>query len=243
MCPHENLGLWRLGWADVIVLWLRRGMPVVLAAAVVALAAGCSLIQPSNRVLAAQPQSGSTSAATSSGGTSASPSTPAAGTQPEWVRALGADVVVAAPGTAAPGDDSPGAAVEGFFDAVNAGSLMQACAYIPPSAQASCQATMARVPTGSGPTLQDFALGYVAVEGNEALVGITGTDCPANQTSACASNFDPAAGLDEGEPFSVLWAEQVAANASSTTNSYSLAPCLKVGTKWYLYGTDLGGNT
>ena len=103
---------------------------------------------------------------------------------------------------------------------------------------------MARVPTGSGPTLQDFALGYVAVEGNEALVGITGTDCAANQTPACASNFDPAAGLDEGESFSVLWAEQVAANASSsTTNSYSLAPCVKIGTKWYLYGTDLGGKT
>jgi hypothetical protein len=41
----------------VIVLRLRRTMPVVLAVAVGALAAGCSWIQPSNQVLADQGQS------------------------------------------------------------------------------------------------------------------------------------------------------------------------------------------
>jgi hypothetical protein len=134
--------------------------------------------------------------------------------------------------------------VHGYVNAVNAGTLVQACIYDPPSAVASCQAEMAQVPAGSTPTIQDFALGYVAIDGNEALVGVTGTVCVPNDTPACTSNDDPAAIFSEAKPFSVLWAESVAADSSSsTTNSYSLAPCVEVGANWYVYNPGPGGNT
>lgn len=207
-------------------------MLAVLPAAVVALA-GCSLIQPSNQVLADQGQS-----TPPVGVTSPSASAPAAGAQPAWGRALGAGVVVTAPAAAAPGDDSPGAAVQGEQDATSAS---QACTYFPPSAQASCQAAVAQAPSGNSGTMQNFALGYVAVDGNEALVGSTGTSCSPDATPNCESNNDPAAIFSQGKLFSVLWAESVAADLS-TGNNYQLIPCVEVGGNWYLYWPAAGGN-
>jgi len=103
---------------------------------------------------------------------------------------------------------------------------------------------MADVATGSTPTFRDLALGYVVVDGNEALVGVTGTICVPNETPACTTNDDPAAIFSEAQPFPQLWAESVAADgSSSTSNSYSLAPCVKVGTNWYIYNPGSGGNT
>lgn len=160
-------------------------MPAVLTAAIVALAAGCSLVEmPSNRVLAGPAQTGSAVSTAPSGGTSA----PAARGQPVWAQELGADVVLTAPAAAAPGHDSPGAAMHGYVNALNSGKPIPACKYYPPSAQAVCRTTMAHVSTGSGPTIRDFALGYVAIDGNRALAGATGTFCEPNQTPACTSN-------------------------------------------------------
>lgn len=101
---------------------------------------------------------------------------------------------------------------------------------------------MAEVPTGSSPgTVGNFALGYVAVDGNEALVGSTGTSCSPDATPTCESNTDPAAIFSQAKPFPQLWAESVAADLS-TTNSYQLLPCVKVGNKWYDYWPLAGGN-
>ena len=157
---------------------------------------------------------------------------------------MGAGVVVTAPAAAAPGHDSPGAAMDGYVSALNARTLTRACRYFPPSAQAACRAEMAMARSGSSlPTIRDFALGYVAVDGDRALVGATGTFCLPDQTPACSSNDDPAAIFSAGKPFSELWAESVAAdNATTTTNSYSLAPCVEVGNKWYIYNAGPGGN-
>jgi hypothetical protein len=103
---------------------------------------------------------------------------------------------------------------------------------------------MAAVGTGSLPTLRDLALGYVVVDGNEALVGFTGTVCAPNETPKCRTNDDPAAIFSEGQPFPHLWTESVDADtSSSTSNSYSLAPCVKVGANWYVYNPGQGGNT
>ena len=196
---------------DVVVLLLRCTMPAVLAAAVVALAAGCSWIQPSNRVLAEQGQSTSSSA-----GTSSSASAPAPPAQPAWAAALGVGVVVTAPTAATPGDDSPGAAVHGLAHTMSTGTLAQTCAYYPPSDQASCRAIMAQVPVGSrSGSIRDFALGYVAVDGNEALVGVTGTFCMPTAKPACMTNDNPAAIFSEAKPFRELWAESVAADVST----------------------------
>jgi hypothetical protein len=227
------------GVGNVSVLRLARTVPGVVAAAVVALVGGCSWIQPSNQVLAAQGESAAPSARPNP-----SPSDPAASAQPAWVRALGAGVVVTAPAAAAPGDDSPGAAVQGYFNALIAGKPIQACTYYPPSGQASCRKLMAAVGKGSIPTLRDLALGYVVVDGNKALVGFTGTVCAPDETPACRTNDDPAAIFSDAQPFPHLWAESVAADTSSSgRNSYSLAPCVEVGSNWYVYNPGQGGNT
>ncbi len=101
---------------------------------------------------------------------------------------------------------------------------------------------MAGLPASDAPTVGNFVLGYVAVAGDEALVGSTGTFCTPHQTPACVSNDDPAAIFSEAKSFTELWAESVAA-AESTTNSYSLIPCVKVDGAWYIYNTGPGGNT
>jgi hypothetical protein len=241
MGKHARILPFAIG--NVTVLRLRRTMPAVLAATVVALAAGCSLVEmPSNRVLAGPAQTASASATAPSGGTTPATSAPAAGARPAWAQALGADVVLTAPAAAAPGHDSPGAAMHGYVSALNAGRLIQTCKYYPPSAQAICRTTMGDVHTGSSPTIRDFALGFVAVDGNRALVGVTGTFCVPHQTPACTSNHDPAAIFSAAKPFPRLWAESVAADISPTTNRYSLAPCVKIGTKWYVYNPGPGGN-
>jgi len=82
--------------------------------------------------------------------------------------------------------------------------------------------------------MKDFALGYIAIDGNEALVGVTGTFCVPHQTPECTSNRDPAAIFATAKPFAALWVESVAADASAATTGYSLAPLVKVGTRWYL---------
>jgi hypothetical protein len=232
-------GTLTLGADNASVLWLRRTRPAVLAAAVVALAAGCSWIQPSNQVLADQGQS-----AAASSGTSPSPSPPAASAQPPWARALGPGVVVTAPAPAAPGYNSPGAAVQGAENESNADTAALACEYYPPSDEASCQALFAEVNPSSSPgTMQmsNFALGWVAVDGNKALVGSTGTSCDSDATPACFTNDDPAAIFSQAKPFSMLWTESVAADVSPTF-SYGLVPCVQVGGNWYVYWPLTSGN-
>jgi hypothetical protein len=222
-------GALAFGAGTVSALRLRRIVPAVLTVAFVTLAAGCSLIQPSNQVLADQGVS-----TAPSGRISPPAPTSAASTQPSWAGALGAGVALTAPAVAAPGNDSPGAVVQGFVNAVNAGPLLLVCPYFPPSAQASCRVGAASAPN-SGDTIRDFALGYVAVDGNEALVGSTGTFCVPNDTPVCMSNADPASIFSSAEPFSELWAQSVVANGSSAGNIYALIPCVKVGAGWYLY--------
>jgi hypothetical protein len=161
-------------------------------------------------------------------GTSASPSS----APPGWVQGLGVGITVIDPATPLPGHASPGATVRGLVDAVNTGNGKKICTYILPSVQAGCRAALSgRGRLVGGPTFRHFALGYVAVHGNKALVGTTGTVCTPGQTPRCVSNHNPAAIFTTAKPFATLWAESVAAGSKS----YSLAPCAKVGTRWYIY--------
>ena len=84
------------------------------------------------------------------------------------------------------------------------------------------------------PTFNNFALGYVAIDGNQALVGSTGTDCVATAKPRCSSNHNPAAIFSTGRTFKVLWAQTVTAYNSSA-NVYSLDLCIKIGASWYNY--------
>jgi hypothetical protein len=99
--------------------------------------------------------------------------------------------------------------------------------------QVSCKTGMARQKSATAPTIKNAAIGYAAIDGDEALVGTTGTLCAHPQKPLCNSNSDPAAILSGGKPFGALWSEQAKADAANDV--YMLASCVKVGGSWYLY--------
>ncbi len=196
----------------------KRSGPPMVAAAVCAAAIGLGL-----------------SSCGGGGGSPGASSKPA----PSWAAGLGRGVKVVAPALVNGGHDSPAAAVQGEVDALIAGGLPAACAYLEPAVQAACSSAVASAPSGSAATFQDFAIGYVAIDGSQALVGTTGTDCDPNQTPSCATNKDPAAIFSTGLPFATLYSQAIAANSSNSTgNSYSLLPCVRVGSEWYLFQPD-----
>ena len=146
--------------------------------------------------------------------TRAAPASPAVAL-PAWARGLGAGVTVVAPATALPGNGTPGAALEGDMTALNRGKAVEACPYYPPSIQAECHAKLAGAPAADFPAIKGFALGYVAIDGDRALVGSTGTFCAPNQKPACSANSDPAAIFSAVKPFGTLWAEAIAQDRKS----------------------------
>ena len=83
-------------------------------------------------------------------------------------------------------------------------------------------------------TTTGFSLGYVAVDGDRALVGFTGTVCQPGQHPECVTNRDPAAIFSTAKPFATLWTESIA-SANSPILSYALTPCMRISGRWYLY--------
>lgn len=152
---------------------------------------------------------------------------------PSWAKALGAGVTVTS-GNASPGDGSPGGSLLGALTSAEAGDFTKFCSYLPPSQQNDCNSTLSGVPAASlktaMPTYKNVVVTYTAIDGNEALVGVTGTICDPNQTPSCISNSDPAAFFDSGKPFPTLWSESIA-----NSSSYTPAPMTKVNGKWYIY--------
>ena len=101
-------------------------------------------------------------------------------------------------------------------------------------AQAACTQDAAAGQTNDG-SYQNFGLGYIAVDGNEALAGNVGTYCNVNFVPTCATNSDPAAIFSSGQSFATLYNAALAAAAnSSPSNNYSLEPCIEIGSAWYL---------
>ena len=86
--------------------------------------------------------------------------------------------------------------------------------------------------SSSAPSLKNAGIGYVAIDGNKALVGTTGTFCVPDNTPKCFTNNDPAAIFSTKKPFGTLWTQ---ANQSNSENVYSLATCIQVSGHWYLY--------
>lgn len=153
--------------------------------------------------------------------------------QPSWASALGSGVTIVAPSQRAPGNGSPDAVIEALFAAVEAKRYPSVCAYVEPAVQATCKIGMAQETSATAPTIKNAAIGYAAIDGDEALVGTTGTFCAHPQNPKCYSNSDPAAILSGGKPFSTLWSDQ--AKGGAPNDVYQLAACLKVGGRWYLY--------
>jgi hypothetical protein len=152
---------------------------------------------------------------------------------PSWAKALGAGVTVTA-GNASPGDGSPGGSLLGALTGAEAVDFAKFCSYFPPSEQDNCNSTYSGVPAASlktaMPTHKNVVVTYTAIDGDEALVNVTGTICDPNQTPSCISNSDPAAVFDSGKPFTTLWSESVA-----NSSSYTPTPMTKVNGKWYIY--------
>jgi hypothetical protein len=154
---------------------------------------------------------------------------------PAWAAKLGSGVSVTSPQSVSAGNDSPGAAAWGYLNAVAGKTPSAACAYVQPSAQSSCHQSLDSVTQAQmGTSVKNLAIGWVAINGTKAVVGTTGTVCNKNNTPQCSSNSDPAAILDSGKAFTGLWQASVDAE-NSTTNVYSLGPCIEVSGKWYVY--------
>ncbi len=155
---------------------------------------------------------------------------------PPWAKTLGAGVTVVAPASQAPGHGSPGSVVRSYIDSLNGGNLRALCPLIEPAGQATCRQALRGSASSNGTSFTHFALGYVAVDGDRALVGLTGTYCNPGEKPRCTTNNDPAALFSaSGASFDSLFTTALAAqNPSTTDNTYSLAPCVRVGGKWYL---------
>jgi hypothetical protein len=156
---------------------------------------------------------------------------------PSWAKALGAGVTVTA-GNASPGDGSPGGSLLGALTAAEDADYAKFCSYFSPAEQDNCNSMYSGVPAASlkteMPTSKNVAVTYTAIDGDEALVNVTGTICDPNQTPSCISNSDPEAFFDSGKPFTTLWSESVA-----NSSTYTPAPMTKVNGKWYMYqGSD-----
>jgi hypothetical protein len=155
------------------------------------------------------------------------------GSTPAWASALGSGVTVQAPAKVAPGYGSPGAVIEGVLSALVAKHDIAECAYAEPSRQAACRSAFSSLPPGTTGSFRNAAIGYVAVDGDHALVGSTGTSCDSQAKPECYTNSDPAAIFSSNKKsFIGLWTEE---NGGSNANVYLLAPCIKIDGKWYLY--------
>lgn len=155
--------------------------------------------------------------------------------QPSWAKSLGSGVTIIPPGEKSPSNASPPAVMEGVVKSLTTGPISDFCKYEQPSQQSACHSTFGQVTkaevAGQVPTFKNFAVGYTAIDGTEALIGITGTICVPNQKPSCFTNKDPSSLLDSGKPFATLWRQAIAAPA----NVYSLSPAIEVNGSWYAY--------
>lgn len=160
------------------------------------------------------------------------------GGQPSWANALGSGVTIVPPGTASPGNGSPDGVMAGVVASITQGPITDFCKYEQPSQQSTCNSTFSQVTPdeikSQLPTFQNFALGYTAIDGTKALIGVTGTVCVPNQNPKCYTNTDPAAILSSGKKFAALWADAI----SAPSNVYSLSPAIEVNGSWYAYTSN-----
>jgi hypothetical protein len=186
--------------------------------------------------------SGGATPNTSVGASTAAAAAGGGGATPSWAAALGSGVTVVPPASTSPGLGSPQAAVAGDVADIESGQYLADCAYVVPDEQSECKSSISSVQASLGPsalasaagTVTKFGLGYTAIDGDEALVGTTGTFCSSGSGSSpsCFTNTDPAAIFSSGKSFATLWTEANSSNNSSSV--YSLAPCKEVDGKWYL---------
>jgi hypothetical protein len=154
-----------------------------------------------------------------------------AATAPSWAKYLGRGVSVVAPGS----DSAPGTLVTAYVAVLNGSKVSAFCRYVEPSVQSACHKALAGVTSTDGASISHFRLGYAAIDGTRALVGLTGTNCNPDQKPRCDTNTDPAALFSSHQSFGTLYSQALASqNPNTTANTYSLAPCVQVDSKWYI---------
>jgi hypothetical protein len=163
---------------------------------------------------------------TSSGPPSSSPASPSAAAKP-------ADSATTAPASApviTPGHSTPEGAVKGLMEGELTNNWTQACSYIMPSTQPTCnQAALQReLPTFTGNATVDSA----TISGSEALVAVTGSMC--SSTSGCVSNSDPSVGMPDSEVTFNQAYDQV---LNTGNGSLSPVPCIEENGMWYINAT------
>ncbi len=126
------------------------------------------------------------------------------------------------------GGNSPTSTVNGFISAVLANNGAQVCTFPVPSSQAVCVSHESSFTgaTGSGTVVNQV------VQGNEALVAVTGELCAPFITTSnnCESNSSASTGMPgNGVSFDQAYAAAVAAN-----NSISPVPLQQINGKWYI---------
>lgn len=153
---------------------------------------------------------------------------------PSWASSLGTGVTVMSP-SASTGSGLPETVAATEVNDVNSGHLAAICSIIPPSEYAKCNKVLSAAgPSAStGQSFKNFTAGYTVIDGNKALVGYTGTFCSTKASPKCQTNTNPAAIFSSGKSFTVLFND--ALNSTNTSgSSYSLAPLIKIGSKWYM---------
>jgi hypothetical protein len=200
------------------------------------LAAGCGSGSASGR-----PAAAGRTAATGSSAATAAPSP--TNTQPAWVTSLGPGVTVTDSSSATAGDGSPAGVFLTEVKDMQSGQFAQMCSVVEPSQQAGCNsdfgsASAALLKTEM-PVFKNIVITYTAIDGDNALVGMTGSVCAANATPPnCSTNTDPSAILDSGKSFATLWNETIN-SATSTNNGYALNPLIKINGIWYCYASSI----
>lgn len=154
---------------------------------------------------------------------------------PIWQRTLGPRTTVVPPGPGAISPNSPGEVVTKYISYLNGGNLTDVCHLVQPSRRLACYLLVKILGSlWSGTRAIHVAIGYIAVMGSHALVGVTGTFC---DKSGCSTNSYPDAYFRSGQSFGTLYAQTVKGeNTDGTPNTgvYALFPCTKVGSTWYV---------
>lgn len=162
-------------------------------------------------------------------------STNPAGVRPAWAGGLGPGVTILSPTT------HPAAGTPGAIDLTIAaddvrGDFLAECGLSEPSVQAVCkQYNAGKTHVRSAVHTSNLANGYVAIKGDEALVGETGTYCNDNETPPCETNTDPAAVLNSGQSFDALYTQAANAEGSGNSMTYTLDPFIRENGTWYFY--------
>jgi hypothetical protein len=155
---------------------------------------------------------------------------------PSWAKSLGTGVTVLAEGDA--GSGTPGAVVQSLIGDEQSGQFSKVCSLTEPSAQSQCNSAIsgasAAALASAMPTYKSIAVTWTAIDGDQALVGVTGTVCTPNESPSCFTNTDPAAWFDSGKSFATLWSQ----SSSASSNAYSLAQLIQVNGSWYAYSSS-----